>query len=150
MNHEDLLEKYHSAATAFINAAKELPSTTLQQSHEGQWSAAFVIHHITDAELQFGARYANALAEDNPAIIPFDEEKFPSALHYESRPVDVSLSAFSALHQLNYETLKNIDSKSWDRTSNHPERGAVKLFDLVLLSADHIDGHIAQLKDAAK
>jgi hypothetical protein len=149
MEHQQLLEKYHSSALSFYEEGKRISAQALNQSKDGEWSAAFVIHHIADAEIQFGVRYANALAEENPTIIPFDEEKFPIGLQYGKRSVDTSLQSLAATHELNYEILKNASDSDWARISTHPQRGAVTLLQLVTLSANHIESHIAQLKNAA-
>ncbi len=149
MDHKQILEKCHSSAISFVEEGKQISAQALNQSKEGEWSAAFVIHHIADAEIQFGVRYANALCEDNPTIVPFDEEKFPIGLQYEKRSVSVSLESLAATHAMNYEILKNASDADWQRISTHPQRGAVTLLQLVTLSANHIESHIAQLKNAA-
>jgi hypothetical protein len=149
MDHQQLLEKYHSSAISFVEEAERISAQALQQSKDGEWSAAFIIHHIADAEIQFGVRYANALCEDNPTIVPFDEEKFPIGLQYEKRSVSVSLESLAATHAMNYEILKNVSDADWDRISTHPQRGAVTLLQLVTLSGNHIESHITQLKNAA-
>jgi hypothetical protein len=149
MDHNEILSKYHSAATSFVQEGKKISAQSLNLSKDGEWSAAFVIHHIADAEIQFGVRYANALAEENPTIVPFDEEKFPAGLQYEKRSVSVSLDSLAASHAMNYEILKNASAADWDRLSTHPQRGPVTLLQLVTLSANHIESHIAQLKSAA-
>ena len=149
MEHQQLLEKYHSSAISFYEEGKQISAQALDQSKDGEWSAAFVIHHITDAEIQFGVRYANALCEENPTIVPFDEEKFPTGLQYSKRSVSVSLESFAASHAMNYEILKNASDADWQRISTHPQRGPVTLLQLVTLSANHIESHIAQLKMAA-
>ena len=149
MEHQQLLEKYHSSAISFYEEGKQISAQALDQSKDGEWSAAFVIHHIADAEIQFGVRYANALCEENPTIVPFDEEKFPTGLQYSKRSVSVSLESFAASHAMNYEILKNASDADWQRISTHPQRGPVTLLQLVTLSANHIESHIAQLKHAA-
>jgi hypothetical protein len=149
MDHQQLLEKYHSSAISFVEEAERISDQALRQSKDGEWSAAFVIHHIADAEIQFGVRYANALCEDNPTIVPFDEEKFPIGLQYEKRSVAISLQSLAASHAMNYEILKNASDADWDRISTHPQRGAVTLLQLVTLSGNHIESHITQLKNAA-
>jgi hypothetical protein len=149
MEHQQLLEKYHSSAHSFYEEGKRISAQALNQSKNSEWSAAFVIHHIADAEIQFGVRYANALCEDNPTIVPFDEEKFPTGLQYDKRSVAVSLDSLAASHAMNYEILKNASVADWSRISTHPQRGAVTLLQLVTLSANHIESHIAQLKSAA-
>ena len=146
MNPQELLDTYHSNVQAFIAAAKAIaPEAMNVSSAPDQWSPAFVIHHMADAELQFGVRFANALAEDNPAIVPFDEEKFPTGLKYEKRNPQTSLLAFEAAHNLNYEILKNASAEDWNRTSVHPEKGQVHLTSLVKLCGGHIGAHIEQL-----
>jgi hypothetical protein len=148
MDNQQLLEKYHSSAISFVEEGKRISADALNQSKDGEWSAAFVIHHIADAEIQFGVRYANALCEDNPTIVPFDEEKFPTGLQYGKRSVAISLQSMAASHAMNYEILKNASDADWNRISTHPQRGAVTLLQLVTLSANHIESHIAQLKSA--
>jgi len=149
MDHQQLLEKYHSSALSFINEAKQISGPALNQSHDGGWSAAFVIHHIADAEVQFGARYAKALTDENPPIVPFNEEQFAVGLQYNNRSVDISLQSLTATFAMNYEILKNASDADWKRTSIHPQSGVVTLFDLLQKSANHIESHIAQLKSAA-
>jgi hypothetical protein len=149
MDHNQLLEKYHLSALTFIEEGRKISTDAVNKSKDGEWSAAFVIHHIADAEIQFGVRYANALCEDNPTIVPFDEEKFPIGLQYGKRSVAVSLDSLAASHAMNYEILKNASEADWVRISTHPQRGAVTLLQLVTLSANHIEGHIDQLKNAA-
>jgi hypothetical protein len=148
MDHKQLLEKYHSSAISFVEEGRKISTEKLNHAKNGEWSAAFVIHHIADAEIQFGVRYSNALCEDNPAIIPFDEEKFPMGLQYDKRTVAISLDSLAATHALNFEILNNASDSDWNRISTHPERGAVTLLQLVTLSANHIEGHITQLKNA--
>lgn len=151
MNPTELLQSYGENAQAFMAAARSIPAVMLNVSPASdEWSAAYVIHHMADSELQFGVRYANALAEDNPAIVSFDEAKFPSALHYEKRSVANSIAAFESAHNLNYEILSNAAIEAWDRTSVHPERGLVPLTSLVKLCGGHIGAHIQQLQSLAK
>jgi hypothetical protein len=149
MDHNEILAKYHSSAISFVEEGKKISAEKLTRAKDGEWSAAFVIHHIADAEIQFGVRYSNALCEDNPAIVPFDEEKFPIGLQYSKRSVANSLNALAATHALNYEILKNASAADWERISTHPQRGEVSLLQVVTLGAKHIESHINQLKNAA-
>jgi hypothetical protein len=147
MNPQELLETYLKNAEAFIQAAKGVdPSKVNTAPSDGQWSPAFVIHHIADSEIQFGARFAKTLSEDNPNIVLFDEEKFPDGLHYEKRSVAVSIASFEATHRLNYEILKNASADDWNRTSVHPEKGPVYLTSWVKSCGGHIGAHLEQLQ----
>jgi hypothetical protein len=70
-------------------------------------------------------------------------------LQYGKRSAAVSLQSLAASHAMNYEILKNASDADWTRVSTHPDRGEVTLLQLVTLSANHIESHIAQLKNAA-
>lgn len=151
MTSTELLQSYDQNAQAFAAAARAIPAELFSVSPAaGEWSPAYVIHHMADAELQFGVRYVNALSEQNPPIVQFDETKFPTALHYEKRSVANSIAAFAAAHNLNYEILKNTAPEEWNRTSLHPEKGLVSLSALVKSCAGHIGEHVQQLQSLAK
>jgi hypothetical protein len=48
MDHNEILSKYHSSAISFVEEGKKISAEKLAQSKDGEWSAAFVIHHIAD------------------------------------------------------------------------------------------------------
>ena len=151
MNPQELLETYSKNAQAFIKAAKATPTEKLTLSpSDGEWSPAFVIHHMADSEIQFGARFAKTLSEDNPNIVLFDEEKFPDGLHYDKRSAANSVASFEATHNLNFEILKNASPDDWNRTSMHPEKGPVYLTSWVKSCGGHIGAHLEQLKMLTK
>ena len=148
MNPQELLDTYSQNAQAFIKTAKAIPTEKLTKSpSDGEWSPAFVIHHMADSEIQFGARFAKTLSEDNPNIVLFDEEKFPDGLHYDKRNVEISIASFEATHNMNFEILKNASADDWSRTSVYPEKGPVHLTSWVKLCGGHIGAHLEQLKN---
>jgi hypothetical protein len=148
MNPQELLDTYSTNAQAFIKAAKAIaPDRVKIAPSEGQWSPAFVIHHMADSEIQFGARFAKTLSEDNPNIVLFDEEKFPVGLRYEKRSVAISIASFEATHNLNFEILKNASPDDWNRTSMHPEKGPVYLTSWAKSCGGHIGAHLEQLRE---
>lgn len=150
MDNQELLRKYNANAKALLAAAREIPTDKMTLTPgQDEWSAAYVIHHMADSEMQFGVRYSNLLSEDIPDIVPFDEAKFPAGLHYELRSVANSLAAFEAANNLNCEILSNAVAEDWNRTALHPESGLVSLVELVTHCGNHIGVHIEQLQRAA-
>ncbi len=150
MNSQDLFRTYAENAQAFLIAAREISAGSLSHApNAGEWSAAYVIHHMADAELQFGVRYANLLSEDIPDIVPFDEAKFPDGLNYGLRSVTHSLAAFEATNNMNCEILRNVSPDGWNRVTLHPARGLISLTELVTLCGNHIGNHIPQLRAAS-
>lgn len=146
MNPLELLEIYEKNAQEFLTIARQIPNSNLhKQASSDEWSAAFVIHHMTDSELQFSVRYANSLSVDNPLISVFDDSLLAKGLQYEKRDPLVSLEAFSAVNRLNLQVLQNASAEDWNRTSVHPEKSKVYLTSIVKLCGNHIGSHIEQL-----
>ncbi len=101
---------------------------------------------MADSDAHFAVRFLNILSVDSPAIIPFDEEIFPKALHYPGRSVEVSIAAIenSCAHMV--DILKQIASADWNRTGIHAERGKLTLSEILQLTTNHRVGHLDQLK----
>src|SRR5947209_12679832 len=53
----------------------------------GKWSTHQVVIHLADAEAAFADRVRRILAEDDPALLAWDENKFAANLHYEAQSV---------------------------------------------------------------
>jgi len=144
---KEILEKFDAATKEFCAVAKSVTITKLHQSPgEGEWSAAYVIHHLADSDAHFLVRFLNVLAVDRPAIVPFDEESFPLALAYENRSVATSLNSIDASRAHLVDILSHVDDAVWQRVGIHAERGELTLSAILQLTTDHRTGHIEQLQ----
>ena len=71
---KEILQQFVSANKEFCAYAKAMAPEQL--SHvpvPGEWSPAYVIHHMADSDAHFLVRFLNILSTDKPAIVPFDE-----------------------------------------------------------------------------
>ncbi len=144
---KEILHQFESATKEFCSYARAIsPNKVNTAPKEGEWSHAYVIHHMADSDAHFAVRFLNILSVDSPAIIPFDEEIFPKALHYPGRSVEVSIAAIenSCAHMV--DILKQIASADWNRTGIHAERGKLTLSEILQLTTNHRVGHLDQLK----
>src|ERR1700689_404450 len=89
----------------------------------GKWSAAEIVCHLADCEIVFGFRLRQTLAEDNPTIQPFDQEKW--AAQYPGTAAALALGTFSALRKWNLLLIQSALPASAGRTMHHPERGTM-------------------------
>ena len=143
---KEILAKSDAATQEFCSLAKSVNIYTLHAlPEEGEWSAAYVIHHLADSDAHFLVRFLNVLAVEHPAIVPFDEESFPAALGYEGRSVAISLGAIDASRAHLVDILSHLDSSVWERKGVHAERGELSLTALLELTTNHRVGHIEQL-----
>ena len=140
------LAQYHQNHKAFLDVASRLDAKSVEASRSEQdWSPAFVLHHVADSEMHFAIRYFNALTIEKPAIIPFNEEVYPSILNYSKRDWRNSRTLIESIGNLVHTSLSLISDTQWERTSLHPELGEVSLSMLIGKASAHMAAHTEQL-----
>ena len=87
----------------------------------GKWSAAEIVCHLADCEVVFAFRLRQTLAEDNPVIQPFDQEKW--AAQYGGISAAQALGVFSAMRGWNLQLLRNAPAEAAARKVTHPRAG---------------------------
>jgi hypothetical protein len=122
--------------------AKETPAP-------GKWSAAEIVCHLADCELVFGVRLRQTLAEHNPTIQPFDQDKWAWEEQYSHIPAALALETFSALRKWNLQLIRAALPKAAGRTMTHPERGTMTFETVVETMAGHDLNHLGQLRRIA-
>ena len=146
-NSHELLAEFIKSGEDFISTARSIKEADLAKTPiSGEWSAAFVIHHLCDGDLHFATRYLNNLTEDNPAIFPFNEDIYPDQINYAKRNPLASLAAIEGIFQTTKNILAIVPESGWQRTSVHAERGVITLADLVSLASGHSKSHANQLR----
>jgi hypothetical protein len=146
MSYEKLIE-YGKNFDAFMTQARKFDATSaVAPGQEGEWSPAFVMHHIADYEMHFAIRYFNALTIDRPPMIPFAEDLYPTVLNYEGRDWVNSLALIDSIGKLVQAVLSPLSSQQWERLSVHPEAGEVTVSFLIGKACSHMAAHTEQLK----
>lgn len=143
------LENFQQHTTDFLDALALFPERSRNIAPEGEWSAAYIVHHISDGETHFAGRFLLTLGADNPPLVLFNEEWYPEVLHYEKRTVNKSLAAIVGMRSMILETLSLVDDDKWNRTMARENGTLVTLADLVLQADGHLTGHIDQLRKLA-
>ncbi|MCE2789839.1 MAG: putative metal-dependent hydrolase [Saprospiraceae bacterium] len=91
------------------------------------WNARQVIHHLFDSHTHAYMRFKWALTEENPSILPYDEQKFALLSDY-SIPVEVALNGLDVVHRKWGVILENMEESDWKKTYFHT--GYSKSFEL--------------------
>jgi|SRR5579871_1154009 len=113
----------------------------------GKWSIRQIIAHVADAELVYAQRFRQVIAEDNPNLMPFDQDAWARNLDYARRKPKQSLETFRRIRAENYELLKDLPEAAYTRTGNHLQNGSLTLRRLVEGMAQHAESHARQLQD---
>ena len=141
------LAEFIANGKEFLALAKSISASDINKTPiAGEWSAAYVLHHMCDGELHFATRYLNNLAEDTPKIFPFNEDIYPERLNYANRDALASLAAIEGIQIANASILKAVRENDWARTSKHVERGLMTLTQLVETASGHSKSHAGQLQ----
>lgn len=113
----------------------------------GKWSPREIVAHLADCELVFGFRLRQTVAENNPLIQPFDQEKWAAV--YSAYDTATALETFAALRRWNLAFLRALQPEDFHRKVTHPERGEMTFQTLVDTMGGHDLNHIAQLERIA-
>jgi hypothetical protein len=88
------------------------------------------------------------LAEDNPTIQPFDQDKW--AAQYSGIQAAQALEAFNVLRHWNLRLIQSALPAAAGRAMTHPERGTMTFQNVVETMAGHDLNHLAQLRRIAE
>jgi hypothetical protein len=141
------IENFPQSTTDFLDALALIPGNKREIAPEGQWSAAFVVHHVADAELHFAARYLHTLGSDNPTMVFFEEERYPEALFYAKRSVAKSLASIVGIRAMLLEALSEVADNDWNRITTATNGEVFTLAQLVERADRHLRSHTEQLRD---
>jgi hypothetical protein len=143
-----LLDRY-AAGPAEVRAALAGASDTELDARpdDGGWTAREVVHHLADSETTSTIRLRRLLAEDDPVIAGYDQDRFAEVLRYD-RPIDQSLAVLDAVRASNVELLELLSDADFARTGTHTEDGAYGVERWLAIYAEHAHDHADQIRAA--
>jgi hypothetical protein len=113
-----------------------------------EWSVLECLGHILDAEIVVSGRYRWILAEDEPALVGYDQDLWVGRLHDPGDDPQEMLSLIRALRRANLDLWQRMPTQDRSRVGMHSERGP-ESFELTFrLMAGHGLFHTAQMRRA--
>jgi uncharacterized damage-inducible protein DinB len=113
----------------------------------GKWPVSSILAHLADAEIAFGFRIRQVVAEDDHVTQPWDQDRW--ATTYDKLSGEVALDTFTVTRAWNLAWLRTLPSEAFSRPFLHPERGPMTLQTLVELMAGHDLNHLGQVETIA-
>lgn len=113
---------------------------------EGKWSIAQVLQHLADTELVVATRIRFPVAQDEPAIVGFDQEAWVSRLWKGDEPIEEIVIQFETLRLINLRYLARLSAEEWERAGIHAERGRETVRRVVALAGGHDIAHCNQIR----
>jgi hypothetical protein len=141
----EILAETPGAISALLE--KMGPGRAFEAPAPGKWSAGEIVAHLADCELVFGFRLRQTLAEDNPTVQPFDQDKWSA--NYKGIEPGVAFATFEAFRRWNLRLLEVSMPTAAERKVTHPERGTMTFQTIVETMAGHDRNHLGQLERIA-
>jgi hypothetical protein len=108
----------------------------------GKWTIQQVVIHCVDSDLVSTDRLKRMIAEDNPTLIGYDENKFAANLFYNDQSADQAIALLDANRKLFTTVLRKLPEKAWSRKGTHNERGELTVGGYLKSTMDHLEHHI--------
>ena len=143
----ELFERFGAGPRLVYAAIEGIGPSEINRPGPGGWSVRDVIVHLSDTELVRAVRIRQMIAEDDPVFFSYDENHWKKRLHYLWRSPEAALSLFQQTRYSTGELLRQCDRQSWERTATHPERGVLRLADMLRIAVEHVDAHVEQIGD---
>ncbi len=120
-----LVEKYKAGYSEVVAALDGFPAEKLTaRPFPGKWTAAEIVHHLADSEMNSAIRIRKLLAEKHPVIQGYDQDEWTRVLHAHDRPLEPSLLAFRGARESTAQLLDRMTDEDWRRHGWHSEAGA--------------------------
>ena len=145
---QDLIGSLEATSAAIDRLVRSWPRALDDRSHApGKWTARQILVHLAQAEMVFGTRLRFALAEDEHALQPFDQDEWMKV----EAPVSAleALDAYTALRRLNVALVRSLGASGRAKAVTHPEFGKVDVEWIVTFFAGHELNHLPQLQRIA-
>jgi DinB superfamily len=127
---------------------KDLTEQELEAHPQGQWTVRQNVHHLADSHGNMWIRLKLALTEDNPTVIPYDQDAWANLFESKHAPLADSLAYLRGLHGRLAVLLESLEDAQWARQYFHPDSGPQTVAQVIGYYAKHGEDHIAQIKEA--
>jgi hypothetical protein len=144
---QELIEKYSAGGEQLSMAIRGLTRDDLlalppADANLGKWSIQQVVLHIMDSDLIATDRIKRMIAEDNPTLIGYDENKFVQNLFYNEQPAELAVQIVDLNRKLFANVLRKLPDASLQRKGNHNERGPLTVGKYIQSTVDHLEHHL--------
>src|SRR2546425_462433 len=121
---QQLIEQYAKGPDEVDASLLGFPASELT-AHPiaGNWSAAEIVHHLSDSETISGIRLRRLIAETNPVIHGYDQEEYTRALRYNERDIAPALANFRSVRVATTQLMRALTDAEWQRQGWHTEDG---------------------------
>lgn len=141
-----LIEQYANGPAEVAASLEGFPAGGLA-AHPipGKWSAAEIVHHLSDSETISATRVRRLVAEPFPIIPGYDQELYARALRYNERDIAPAMANLRAVRAVTTELLWTLSEADWLKQGWHTDAGLYTTERWLGIYAVHARNHAAQI-----
>jgi hypothetical protein len=109
----------------------------------GRWSIQQVVIHCMDSDLIATDRIKRMIAEENPSLIGYDENRVVQHLFYDEQDAELAAQIVDLNRRQFAKVLRKLPESVWARKGTHNERGVVSAGKYLQSTVDHLDHHLS-------
>jgi hypothetical protein len=138
-----IIEEFARGAGVPAEAIKGLTAEDFRATPvPGTWSIGQIVLHLMDSDLIATDRMKRIIAENNPALIGYDQDAFARQLFYNDLDPHKAADVFQKNRELMAEILHRLPDAAFVRVGTHNERGKVTLAEMVDIYVRHLEHHM--------
>ena len=111
----------------------------------GKWSAHEIIVHCADSETNAAGRIRYLLAERDPKILGYDQDRWAELFDYHSFPVEPAFQAVEAVRRNTLPLIRRITGPQLEIMGHHTESGPYGVADWFRSYGEHLHVHVRQI-----
>lgn len=144
---QEKIESYGGAYAALVAALAEFPREMWKfKPAPDRWSIHEILVHLADSEANGYIRARRFIAEPGKTLMAYDQEQWARSLRYHQQSPEEALELFRLLRSTTYRLIKALPESVWSNTVEHPEHGTMGFDRWLEIYAQHVPGHIQQMK----
>jgi hypothetical protein len=121
---------------------EDLLAVPAPDANVGKWSIQQVVIHCMDSDLIAVDRIKRMIAEENPSLIGYDENKFVQNLFYDAQDSELAAQIIDLNRRQFAHVLRKLPDSVWSRKGTHNERGPVTAGKYLQSTVEHLDHHL--------
>lgn len=142
-----LIRRYAEGPATLEAAVRAVPAEALRwRPTATAWSVHEVVVHCADSEANAHMRLRYLLAEPEPVIIGYDQDRWAAILDYHRHPLEPALATVAAVRANTVPLLERLTEAQWHRAGRHTQSGPYSVRTWLEIYAEHLHQHARQVE----